>query len=139
MTLVINFVAGQTVWVVGPGRHGPTVLREPAVLEAGVLHVSVHFVQRSPVRLLRVLSAGLGMSRSEVRRLVADGSLSSARRLTGKSAGDFSFTLRRGLPAPYRPPAVERPAAGRVTGDRSGGTRPRRGPGRRSPWGRRSR
>jgi hypothetical protein len=60
-----------------------------------VIDTSVRFVQRIPIRLTNLLSAGLDVSRSEVRRLVADGNLSSANRLTGKSCGDFSFTLRR--------------------------------------------
>jgi hypothetical protein len=65
------------------------------VSEAEVIDTSVRFVQRIPIRLTNLLSVGLDVSRSEVRRLVADGNLSSAHRLTGKSSGDFSFTLRR--------------------------------------------
>jgi len=65
------------------------------VPEAEVIDTSVRFVQRIPIRLTRLLSVGLEVSRSEVQRLVADGSLSSTHRLTGKSSGDFSFTLRR--------------------------------------------
>jgi len=65
------------------------------VSEAEVLDTSVRFVQPIPIRLTRLLSVGLDVSRSEVQRLVADGNLSSTRRLTGKSSSDFSFTLRR--------------------------------------------
>jgi hypothetical protein len=65
------------------------------VTEAEVIDTSVRFVQRIPIRLTALLSVGLGVSRSEVRRLVADGHLSSTHRLTGKSSNDFSFTLRR--------------------------------------------
>lgn len=65
------------------------------VPDAEVLDTSVRFVQRMPIRLTRLLSVGLDVSRSEVRRLVADGSLSSTRRLTGTSSSDFGFTLRR--------------------------------------------
>jgi hypothetical protein len=65
------------------------------VSEAEVIDTSVHFVQRIPLRLTRLLSVGLDLSGSEVRRLVAGGYLSSTRRLTGKSSSDFGFTLRR--------------------------------------------
>jgi hypothetical protein len=65
------------------------------VSAAEVIDTSVRFVQRIPIRLTKLLSAGLNLSRSEVRRLVADGNLSSTHRLAGKSSGDFSFTLRR--------------------------------------------
>lgn len=65
------------------------------VSEAEVIDTSVHFVQRIPLRLTRLLSVGLDLSGSEVRRLVAGGCLSSTRRLTGKSSSDFGFTLRR--------------------------------------------
>jgi hypothetical protein len=63
--------------------------------EAKVIDTSVHFVQRIPLRLTSLLSIGLGVSRSEVRRLVADGTLTSTHRLTGKSSSDFSFTFHR--------------------------------------------
>lgn len=65
------------------------------VPEAEVVDTSVRFAERIPIRLTKLLSVGLGVSRSEVDRRLADGSLSSAHRLTGKSSGDFSFTLRR--------------------------------------------
>jgi hypothetical protein len=65
------------------------------VSEAEVIDISVRFVQRIPIRVTTLLSVGLDVSRSEVRKLVADGKLSSTHRLTGKSSGDFSFTLRR--------------------------------------------
>jgi hypothetical protein len=65
------------------------------VSEAEVIDTSVRFVQRIPIRLTTLLSVGLDVSRSEVERLVAGGNLWSTHRLTGKSSGDFSFTLRR--------------------------------------------
>ena len=64
------------------------------VSEAEVIDTSVRFVQRIPIRLTELLSIGLDVSRSEVRRLVADGNLSSRRRLDARSSSDFSFTLR---------------------------------------------
>ncbi len=60
-----------------------------------VIDISVHFVQRIPIRLTKLLSVGLEVSRSEVQRLVAEGDLSSKHRLTGKSSSNFSFTLHR--------------------------------------------
>jgi hypothetical protein len=69
-----------------------TTVEVPA---AEVIDVSVRFVQRIPIRLPRLLAAGLDVSRSEVQRLVASGDLLSKQRLTGKVAGDFSFSLRR--------------------------------------------
>lgn len=63
--------------------------------EANVVEISVRFTLRIPVKVTALLSVGLDVSRSEVRRLVADGSLSSAHCLTGKASGDFSFALRR--------------------------------------------
>jgi hypothetical protein len=65
------------------------------VSEAEVIDTSVRFGQRIPIRLTRLLSVGLDVSRSEVQRLVAGGNLSSTHRLTGKSSSDFNFTLRR--------------------------------------------
>jgi len=63
--------------------------------QAEVIDTSVRFVERIPIRLTTLLSAGLDVSRSEVQRLAAEGSLSSTHRLTGKSSSDFTFTLRR--------------------------------------------
>jgi hypothetical protein len=60
-----------------------------------VVDTSVRFTQRIPIRLMRLLSVGLSMSRGEVERLVADGRLSSTRRLRGNVSADFSFTHRR--------------------------------------------
>jgi hypothetical protein len=65
------------------------------VPEAAVVVTSVRFVRRIPIRLTRLLSAGLEVPGAEVRRLLADGSLSSEHPLTGKSSGDFTFTLRQ--------------------------------------------
>jgi hypothetical protein len=72
-------------------------LRKTTVDVAGaeVIDTSVRFAQPIPISRTRLLSAGLEVPRSEVRRLVAHGNLSSAHRLTGKSSGDFSFSLRK--------------------------------------------
>ncbi|NEC86370.1 DUF1062 domain-containing protein [Streptomyces sp. SID12501] len=59
-----------------------------------VLDVSVRFAARIPVRPVRLIAEGCGLSRSEVERLVAEGSLVSAVRLGGRLSGDFTFTLK---------------------------------------------
>jgi hypothetical protein len=63
--------------------------------EATMIDISVRFLQRIPLRRPRLLSIGLGLSRSAVDRLIVDGSLTSAHRLTGTSSSTFTFTLRR--------------------------------------------
>ncbi|MEV4637870.1 DUF1062 domain-containing protein [Actinoplanes sp. NPDC049548] len=77
------------------------------VSEAEVVDTSVRFIQRIPIRLMKLLSVGLDVSRSEVERLVADGALSSTHRLSGKSSSDFSFTLRRRPGSAADGPATE--------------------------------
>jgi hypothetical protein len=74
---------------------GAWTIRKATVEVAEVIDTSVRFVQPIPIRVTKLLSAGLEVSRSEVQRLIGDGRLTSAHRLTGKSAGDFDFTLRR--------------------------------------------
>jgi hypothetical protein len=69
------------------------------ISEADVIDTSVRFVTRIPIRCTTLLSVGLEVSRSEVRRLIADGNLSSTQRLSGMSSGDFSFTLRQTVAA----------------------------------------
>jgi hypothetical protein len=87
-----------------PRRNGVTLDWDDAwalqktmvdVSDAEVIDTSVHFVQRIPIRLTTLLSVGLDVSRSEVRRLIADGDLSSTQRLSGEAFGDFSFAFRR--------------------------------------------
>jgi hypothetical protein len=60
-----------------------------------VLDVSVRFAARIPVRPVRLIAEGCGLSRAEVERLITEGSLVSAVRLSGKLSGDFTFTLKR--------------------------------------------
>ena len=73
-----------------------TLKKTPAGLPAAdVIHTSVRFLRRIPIRLTKLLAAGLGVSRSEVQRLIDNGNLTSAHRLTGKSSSDFTFTLRQ--------------------------------------------
>ncbi|MGW6058234.1 DUF1062 domain-containing protein [Streptomyces sp. NPDC055189] len=67
--------------------------RQPREGEA--IEVSVRFAARIPVRPVRLIAEGLGLSRAGVERLLAEGNLVSAVRLSGKLSGDFTFTLKR--------------------------------------------
>ncbi|MEV4813280.1 DUF1062 domain-containing protein [Micromonospora avicenniae] len=64
-------------------------------LDGEVIDVSVRFAARIPVRPVRLIAEGCGLSRAEVERLIATGKLVSAVRLGGKLSGDFTFTLKR--------------------------------------------
>ncbi|MFE5488801.1 DUF1062 domain-containing protein [Streptomyces virginiae] len=64
-------------------------------LDREVIDVSVRFAARIPVRPVRLISEGCGLSRAEVERLITDGKLVSAVRLSGRLSGDFTFTLKR--------------------------------------------
>ncbi|WP_371667480.1 DUF1062 domain-containing protein [Streptomyces sp. NBC_00289] len=64
-------------------------------LDHEVIDVSVRFAARIPVRPVRLIAEGCGLSRAEVERLIVEGNLVSAVRLSGKLSGDFSFTLKR--------------------------------------------
>ncbi|WP_030558912.1 DUF1062 domain-containing protein [Streptomyces aureocirculatus] len=68
---------------------------EPDRPEGEAIEVSVRFAARIPVRPVRLIAEGLGLSRAEVERLLAEGHLVSAVRLSGKLTGDFTFTLKR--------------------------------------------
>ncbi|MFF0043928.1 DUF1062 domain-containing protein [Streptomyces mirabilis] len=60
-----------------------------------VIDVSVRFAARIPLRPVRLIAEGGGLSRAEVERLITEGKLVSAVRLSGKLSGDFTFTLKR--------------------------------------------
>lgn len=60
-----------------------------------VIDVSVRFAARVPVRPVRLIAEGCGLSRAEVERLMAEGKVVSAVRLSGKLSGDFTFMLKR--------------------------------------------
>ena len=64
-------------------------------LNSEVIDVSVRFAARIPVRPVRLIAEGCGLSRAEVERLITGGSLVSAVRLSGKLSDDFTFTLKR--------------------------------------------
>ncbi|WP_107104426.1 DUF1062 domain-containing protein [Streptomyces sp. Root1310] len=67
----------------------------PDHLDREVIDVSVRFAARIPVRPMRLIAEGCGLSRAEVERLNTEGRLVSAVRLSGKLSGDFTFTLKR--------------------------------------------
>ncbi|MGI5376583.1 DUF1062 domain-containing protein [Streptomyces sp. CA-251387] len=67
----------------------------PDHLDGEVIDVSVRFAARIPVRPVRLIAEGCGLSRAEVERLIAEGRLVSAARLSGKLSGDFTFVLKR--------------------------------------------
>ncbi|MFD7203272.1 DUF1062 domain-containing protein [Streptomyces sp. NPDC059893] len=64
-------------------------------LDLEVIDVSVRFAARIPLRPVRLIAEGCGLSRGEVERLIAEGKLVSAVRLSGRLSGDFTFTLKR--------------------------------------------
>ncbi|MEV4681215.1 DUF1062 domain-containing protein [Streptomyces kurssanovii] len=64
-------------------------------LDREVIDVSVRFAARIPVRPVRLIAEGCGLARAEVERLITDGRLVAAVRLSGKLSGDFTFTLKR--------------------------------------------
>ena len=64
-------------------------------LDREVVDVSVRFAARIPVRPVRLIADGCGLSRAEVDDLIAEGKVVSAIRLGGVRSGDFTFTLKR--------------------------------------------
>ncbi|MEE4592342.1 DUF1062 domain-containing protein [Streptomyces sp. DSM 41524] len=64
-------------------------------LDREVADVSVSFAARIPVRPVRLIAEGFGLSRAEVERLITEEKLVSAVRLSGKVTGDFTFMLKR--------------------------------------------
>ncbi|WP_454855240.1 DUF1062 domain-containing protein [Promicromonospora soli] len=67
----------------------------PDGLDDEVVDVSVRFAARIPVRAVRLIADGCGLSRGEVERLIVEGRLVSGVRLGGRISGDFAFTLKR--------------------------------------------
>ncbi|MET9966935.1 DUF1062 domain-containing protein [Streptomyces sp. NPDC006356] len=64
-------------------------------LDCEVIDISVRFAAPIPVRPARLIAEGCRLSRAEVERLIVEGRLVSAVRLSGKLSSDFSFTLKR--------------------------------------------
>ncbi|MFG2620138.1 DUF1062 domain-containing protein [Streptomyces sp. NPDC048507] len=75
-------------WRLDTGGSG-----RPALHEA--FDVSVRFAAPVPVRPLRLIAEGCGLSRNGAARLLTEGRLVSAVRLDGRLSGDFTFTLKR--------------------------------------------
>ena len=75
----------------GAWRLGTGVPDRP---EGEAVEVAVRFAARIPVRPVRLLAEGFGLSRAAAGRLIAEGSLVSAVRLGGRLSGDFTFTLK---------------------------------------------
>ncbi|WP_223778347.1 DUF1062 domain-containing protein [Streptomyces sp. 135] len=63
--------------------------------DSEVIDVSVRFAARIPVRPVRLIAEGCGLPRAEVERLIDEGKVVSAVRLSGKLSGDFTFMLKR--------------------------------------------
>ena len=64
-------------------------------LDREVIDISVRFAARIPIRPVRLIAQGCGLSRAEVERLIVEGKLVSAARLSSRLSGDFTFTLKR--------------------------------------------
>ncbi|MEV6638846.1 DUF1062 domain-containing protein [Amycolatopsis sp. NPDC051371] len=64
-------------------------------LDRELLDVSVRFAEPIPIRPARLIAEGCALSRAEVERLIEEGKVVSAVRLSGKLSGDFTFTLKR--------------------------------------------
>ncbi|MGZ4634367.1 DUF1062 domain-containing protein [Oryzihumus sp.] len=64
-------------------------------LKDEAIDISVRFAAPIPVRPVRLIADGFGLSRAEVERLVTEGNLVSAVRLNGKRCSDFTFTHKR--------------------------------------------
>ncbi|MZD59009.1 DUF1062 domain-containing protein [Streptomyces sp. SID5606] len=64
-------------------------------LDREVIDVAVRFAARIPVRPVRLIAEGCGLSRSEVGRLAAEGRVVSAVRLDARLTEGFTFTLKR--------------------------------------------
>jgi hypothetical protein len=69
---------------------------EASPVKADILQVSVHFAQPIPLRPATLIATGLELSGAEVTKHIAAGRITSARKLTGRCAQDFSFVFERG-------------------------------------------
>jgi hypothetical protein len=64
-------------------------------LDQEVIDISVRFAARIPVRPVRLIAEGCGLSRAEAERLVTEGRLVSTVRLNARLSDNFTFTLKR--------------------------------------------
>ncbi|MBI0296020.1 DUF1062 domain-containing protein [Streptomyces sp. PRKS01-29] len=77
-----------------PLDRGRGLPRSSEAESLGKSDVSVRFAARIPVRPVRLVAEGCGLSRAEVERLIAEGKLVSVVRLNARLSGDFTFTLK---------------------------------------------
>jgi hypothetical protein len=78
-------------WRLDTGRSEPPDRHCPP----DVLDVVVRFAAPIPVRPVRLIAEGCGLSRAEVERLDTEGKVVSAVRLNGRLSAAFTFTLKR--------------------------------------------
>ncbi|MFJ4832820.1 DUF1062 domain-containing protein [Streptomyces sp. NPDC088747] len=62
--------------------------------DSEVIDIRVRFAAPIPVRPVRLIAEGCGLTRAEAERLAALGRLVSSVRLNGRLSGDFTFTLK---------------------------------------------
>ena len=74
--------------------------------DPGPLKILISFELPAPVRVERLLTLGLGLSRAEVRRMVADGRIRLPLALDAKAHQDFEVTVDRDR-SPRPPPGPE--------------------------------
>lgn len=75
------------------GREATDVI--DVVDNIDVIDVTVRFAAPIPVRPVRLIAQGCGLSGAEAGRLLTEGKLVSPVRLTGKRSSDFTFILKR--------------------------------------------
>ncbi|MEV6108211.1 DUF1062 domain-containing protein [Streptomyces sp. NPDC051940] len=71
---------------------------DPAARDASrdeAVEVTVRNTARIPVRPVRLIAEGLGLTRTRVETMLDEGRIVSADRLRGKLTGEFSFTVKR--------------------------------------------
>jgi hypothetical protein len=65
------------------------------LLDDEVIDVLVRFRARIPVRPMGLIARGCGLPRADVDRMITEGGIVSAVRLSGRLSGDFPVTLKR--------------------------------------------
>ncbi|MBD0738835.1 hypothetical protein BGM09_05210 [Streptomyces sp. CBMA29] len=93
--VALDWTGAWRLDVTGPGLDpGPGPSPGPGPADDDALEVSVRFAAHIPLRPVRLIADGLGVSRAEVKRLIDEGKIVSAHRLSGKAGGDFTFLLK---------------------------------------------
>ncbi|MFD9391707.1 hypothetical protein ACFWBB_13550, partial [Streptomyces sp. NPDC060000] len=78
-----------------PGPRVPRSRRLWRAVDPSHAHPSAQRNVPVPVRPVRLIAEGCAPSRAEAERLITEGKLVSAVRLSGRLSGDFTFTLKR--------------------------------------------